>query len=94
MVLHTQEMPCTTTESTMTDREARATRSQERSLAAFLAKKAEFDILLAELQQASADHFGADPETVLWGEAAWLSDATAKLKNIADQHFCRGEYAA
>ena len=78
----------------MTDREARATRSQERSLAAFLAKKAEFDILLAELQQASADHFGANPETVLWGEAAWLSDATAKLKNIADQHFRRGEYAA
>ena len=56
------------------------------------AKKAEFDALLAELTQASADHFGADPETVLWGEAAWLSDATAKLKDIADQHFRRGEY--
>ena len=62
-------------------------------LAAFLAKKAEFDTLLAELTQASADHFGADPEEVLWGEAAWLSDATAKLKDIADQHFRRGEYA-
>jgi hypothetical protein len=59
----------------------------------FLAKKAEFDALLAELQQASEDHFGADPETVLWGEAAWLSDATAKLKDIANQHFRRGEYA-
>ena len=77
----------------MTDREARAARNQERSLAAFLAKKAEFDTLLAELTQASEDHFGADPETVLWGEAAWLSDATAKLKDIADQHFRRGEYA-
>ena len=71
----------------MTDRTARAARNQERSLAAFLAKKAEFDALLAELTQASADHFGADPETVLWGEAAWLSDPTAKLKDIADQHF-------
>jgi hypothetical protein len=30
---------------------------------------------------------------VLWGEAAWLSDATTKLKVIADQHFRRGEYA-
>ena len=78
----------------MTDREARATRNQERSLAAFLAKKAEFDTLLAELQQASADHFGADPKTVLWGEAAWLSDATAKLRVIADQYFRHGEYAA
>ena len=73
----------------MTKREA----NQQRSLEAFLAKKAEFDALLAELQQASDDHFGADPEAVLWGETAWLADATAKLKDIADQHFRRGEYA-
>ncbi|WP_233256290.1 hypothetical protein [Falsiroseomonas bella] len=73
----------------MTKREA----NQQRSLDAFLAKKAEFDALLAELQQASDDHFGADPEAVLWGETAWLADATAKLKEIADQHFRRGEYA-
>ncbi|WP_226381408.1 hypothetical protein [Falsiroseomonas ponticola] len=78
----------------MTDREARAARNQQRSLDAFLAKKAEFDALLAELQQASADHFGADPEAVLWGETAWLHDATAKLREIADQHFRRGEFAA
>ena len=74
----------------MTKREA----NQQRSLEAFVAKKAEFDALLAELQQASDDHFGADPEAVLWGETAWLADATAKLKDIADQHFRRGEYAA
>ena len=77
----------------MTKREAQATRNQERSLAAFLAKKAEFDALLAELQQASDEHFGADPETVLWGETAWLTDVNVKLKEIADQHFRRGEYA-
>ena len=77
----------------MTDRQARAARNQENSLAAFVAKKAEFDILLAELQQASEEHFGADPETVLWGEMTWLSDATAKLKNIADTHFRRDECA-
>ena len=58
----------------MTKREA----NQQRSLEAFLAKKAEFDALLA----------------VLWGEAAWLADAPAKLKDIADQHFRRGEYSA
>ena len=74
----------------MTKREA----NQQRSLQAFLAKKAEFDALLADLQGASADHFGADPEAVLWGEAAWLADATAKLKEITDQHFWRGEYSA
>lgn len=68
--------------------------NQQRSLEAFLAKKAEFDALLAALQQASEDHFGADPEAVLWGETAWLHDATAKLRDIADAQFRRGEYAA
>ncbi len=74
----------------MSKREA----NQQRSLEAFLAKKAEFDALLAELQEASEDHFGADPEAVLWGETGWLHDATAKLKDIADACFRRGEYAA
>jgi hypothetical protein len=86
MVRHAMQM----TEPTMTKREA----NQQRSLEAFLTKKAEFDALLAELQQASDDHFGADPEAVLWGETAWLADATAKLKEVADQHFRRGEYSA
>ncbi len=76
----------------MTDRETRAAKNQQNSLEAFIARKAEFDALLADLQQMSAEHFGADPETVLWGEAAWLSDATTKLKDIADQHCRRGEY--
>jgi hypothetical protein len=86
MVRHAMRM----TETPMTKREA----NQQRSLEAFLEKKTEFDVVLAELRQASDDHFGADPETVLWGEAAWLADATAKLKDIADQHFRRGEYSA
>ena len=68
--------------------------NQQRSLAAFLAKKAEFEALLAGLQQASADHFGADPEAMLWAETAWLAAATAKLQDIADGHLRRGEYAA
>ena len=67
--------------------------NQQRSLDAFMARKAEFDAALAELQQASVEHFGADPDAVLWGEAAWLADATTKLKDIADQHFRRGEYS-
>jgi hypothetical protein len=75
-------------------RQKHRTRNQLESLEAFLTTKAEFDALLAELQQTSADHFGADPEAVLWAEAAWLADATAKLKQITDQHFRRGEFAA
>ena len=50
----------------MTKREA----NQQRSLEAFLAKKAEFDALLAKLQHASDDHFGAHPDAVLWSETA------------------------
>lgn len=67
--------------------------NQRRSLDAFVARMGEFDAVLAELQQASAEHFGADAEAVLWSETCWLADATAKLKDIADQHFRRGEYA-
>jgi hypothetical protein len=78
------------TDTSMTKHEA----NQQRSLAAFMAKKAELDAPLAELTQASDDHFNADPEAVLWGETAWLIDATAKLKEVADAHFRRGEYAA
>lgn len=70
-----------------------STTNQERSLQAFLAKKAEFDALLVELKEASDDHFGAKPDEPLWAYAAWLSDATAKIKDIADQHYRRGEYA-
>lgn len=46
----------------MTKQEA----NQQRSLDAFMARKAEFDAVLAELQQASVKHFGADPDAVLW----------------------------
>lgn len=49
----------------MTDRQTRVARNQERSLETFLAKKSEFDGLLAELRQASEDHFGGGPETML-----------------------------
>jgi hypothetical protein len=73
----------------MTRREA----NQQRSLEAFLTRKAEFDALFEERRHASADHFGADLEAMLWGETEWLADATAKLKPIADQHFRRGNHA-
>jgi predicted exporter len=73
--------------------EARAAANQQRSLEAFLAAKAEFDALVAELQQASADHFGADPETVVWEHAAMLQDWNRRLRDIADAYHRRGEYA-
>ncbi len=73
----------------MTKREA----NQQKSLEAFLAKKAEFDALVAELQQMSTDHFGADPEKVLWGEVGSVTDWNVKLRQITDAYHRRGEFA-
>ncbi|WP_439580419.1 hypothetical protein [Elioraea sp.] len=73
--------------------EARATANQQKSLEAFMAAKAEFDTLVAELQQMGADHFGADPEAVLWGHAEMLKDWNARLRDMADAYHRRGEYA-
>jgi predicted metal-dependent phosphotriesterase family hydrolase len=83
------EMTMTRTEA----RQARAAANQQKSLEAFMAAKAEFDALVAELQQMSADHFGADPETVLWGHADMLKDWNTRLRNITDAYHRRGEYA-
>ncbi|WP_372624880.1 hypothetical protein [Falsiroseomonas sp.] len=77
----------------MSDREARATRNQQKSLEAFLQQKARFDAMVAELQQMTADHFGADPEDVLWGKAATLEHWSSRLASVTDCYFKRGEFA-
>ena len=74
----------------MTDR---AARNQERSLEAFLAEKARFDSMVAELQRMSADHFGADPDAVLWGAHASLQHWNSLLARVTDSYLKRGEWA-
>ena len=69
----------------MTDREVRAARNQESSLTTFLARKAEFDTLLAELQVANDEHFGADPEDALWVTAATLEHWNKGLHAIGSE---------
>jgi hypothetical protein len=82
-----------TVERTMrADRVERAAVNQQRSLEAFLAVKA-FDAQVAELQAMSAEHFGADPEAVLWGHAASLADWTRRLRAVTDACHRRGECA-
>jgi len=73
--------------------EAREAANQQRSLEAFMAAKAEFDALVAELQVMSADHFGADPEAVLWGHTEMLKYWNACLRGMADAYHRRGEFA-
>jgi hypothetical protein len=41
----------------------------------------------------SADHFGADPGVVLWGEAANLDHWNSRLRQVTDAYFKRGEFA-
>jgi hypothetical protein len=83
------EMTMTRTET----QEAREAANQQRSLEAFMAAKAEFDALVAELQAMSADHFGADPEAVVWEHAEMLKDWNTRLRDMTDAYHRRGEYA-
>ena len=77
----------------MTTRTPKTT-NQEKALAAFVAKKAEIDAMLARLQARSDDHFGADPETLGWGEVAALGHHADLLQRITDMAFGEGEHAA
>jgi hypothetical protein len=49
--------------------------------------------MVAELQQMSADHFGADPEPVPWGASADLQHWNSLLARITDAYFKRGGHA-
>jgi hypothetical protein len=62
----------------------RTPRNNDAALASFIAGKAEIDALLARIQTASADHFGAEPEAVTWGHAGSLGFVTERLKEIAE----------
>jgi hypothetical protein len=77
----------------MTDRQARAAENQQKSLDAFLAEKARFDAMVAELQRMSADHFGADPDAVLWGEHGTHQHWNGLLARVTDAYSKRGEWA-
>ena len=59
-------------------------KTNEAALTAFLTGKAEIDALLARIAAASADHFGAQPDRVTWGDAGSLGFVTERLKAITE----------
>ena len=63
------------------------------AVAAFLAKKAEIDTMLARLANLSADHFNAEPETLHWGHVGNLEFYVSLLKRVTDSAFREGEHA-
>ncbi len=70
----------------------RKPRDNSEALAAFLTKKAEIDTALVRLPALSADHFGADPDSVNWGTVGTLEFYATQLRSITDAAFKEGEH--
>ena len=49
--------------------------------------------MLARIAKLSENHFGADPETVRWGDVGSLEDYARHLRRITDAAFREGEHA-
>ena len=69
-------------------------KSNDDALAAFVAKKAEIDAMLARIQARSDDHFGVTPYEVTWGDVGNLGHHAELLRRITDMAFKEGEHAA
>ena len=74
--------------------ETRAQADNAPALAAFLAKKAEIDTMLARLQALSDEHFGYQPEEIHWGHVGTLGHYAELLRRVTDTAFEEGEHAA
>ncbi len=68
-------------------------KNNQAALAAFIAKKAELDAMLARLSAFSDAHFGLTSEEVNWGDVGSLSDWAQKIREVSDRVFREGEYA-
>jgi hypothetical protein len=69
------------------------TRTNDKALATFMARKTEIDDMLARLQALSEEHFNANPEDIHWGHVGDLADIAQKLSEITDRAFGEAEYA-
>ncbi len=70
------------------------TRGNDKALAAFMARKAEIDTMLARIQGLSDEHFEANPDEIHWGHVGDLADISKNLREICDRAFQEGEYSA
>ena len=73
--------------------EAKARSNRDDALAAFIARKAEIDAMLARLTALSADHFETSPEEINWGHVGTLGHYASLLRPITDMAFKEGEHA-
>jgi len=63
------------------------------ALAAFIATKAEIDMMLARLSALSDDHFETHPDKIQWGNVGDLNHYAGVLRQITDSAFSEGEFA-
>jgi hypothetical protein len=63
------------------------------ALDAFVAKKAEIDMMLTRLKALSDDHFNVEPDRLTWGDVGTLEHYAELLKRITDSAFKEGEHA-
>jgi hypothetical protein len=70
----------------------RPARDNSKALAAFMARKAEIDTMLARLQGLSDEHFNTSPDEINWGYVGTLAHYATKLREITDSAFGEGEH--
>ena len=63
------------------------------ALAAFIAAKAEIDMMLARLTALSDDHFDCSTDEIQWGNVGDLNHYAGLLRKIIDSAFSEGEFA-
>jgi hypothetical protein len=68
-------------------------KSNEDALAAFVARKAQIDVMLTRLQALSNDHFNYSPDEIRWDHVGTLGYYAELLKRVTDSAFNEGEHA-
>lgn len=68
--------------------------NRAQAMDAFMARKLEIDTMLQRLSELSADHFGADPETLNWGDVGTIGHYAQLLRRITDSAFHEGQHAS
>ena len=70
-----------------------ATASNDKALNAFIAAKADIDVMLERLKALSDDHFETHPDEINWGDVGTLNHYASLLRQITDAAFKEGEHA-
>lgn len=67
--------------------------TNETALSAFVKQCNILDRILAEIKEASLNHFGTAPDKINWGNVGDVKMYSDALQNVSDCIYNRGEYA-